>query len=112
MSQEELAEKANVHPNTIARWERDELDPRGASISKIADALKVSPAELLNGEIDNNLGQEPTYTPQPKTEDRGMLTYEINGQKLQVPDTPENAGAFWARVDKLIGLQYTAPAAV
>ena len=32
MSQEELAEKANVHPNTIARWERDELDPRGASI--------------------------------------------------------------------------------
>ncbi len=116
ISQEELAHRTGVHSNTVARWERDEVSPRGLSMAKLANALQVSPAELLNGEI-NNLEQEPTFIPalsekhsviiepQTKTGDRGMLTYELNGQKLQVPATPEYAPQFWARVDRLIGLQ-------
>lgn len=52
ISQEELAERAGVHHNTIARWERGELDPRGTSLAKLAKALQVSPADLLTGETD------------------------------------------------------------
>ena len=36
LSQEELAQKIGMHSNTIARWERDEVDPRGTSMWKLA----------------------------------------------------------------------------
>lgn len=53
ISQEELAHRTGVHSNTIARWERDEVSPRGTSLAKLAKGLQVTPAELLSGETDN-----------------------------------------------------------
>lgn len=50
LTQEELAQKMGMHSNTIARWERDEVDPRGTSLWKLAKALNVSSATLLTGE--------------------------------------------------------------
>ena len=50
LTQEELAQKMGMHCNTIARWERDEVDPRGTSLWKLAKALNVSSATLLTGE--------------------------------------------------------------
>lgn len=41
-----------MHSNTVARWERGELAPRGTSLSKLAKALKTSTAYLLE-ETDN-----------------------------------------------------------
>lgn len=51
-SQEELASAIGMHSNTVARWERGELMPRGTSLSKLAQALKTSTAYLL-GETDD-----------------------------------------------------------
>lgn len=51
-SQEELASAIGMHSNTVARWERGELTPRGTSLSKLAQALKTSTAYLL-GETDD-----------------------------------------------------------
>ena len=65
LSQEELAQKIGMHSNTIARWERDEVDPRGTSMWKLAKALNVSSATLLTGdeniseiEANNTLGMD------------------------------------------------------
>lgn len=51
-SQEELASVIGMHSNTVARWERGELVPRGTSLSKLAHALDTSTGYLL-GETDD-----------------------------------------------------------
>lgn len=51
-SQEELANAIGMHSNTVARWERGELVPRGTSLSKLAQALDTSTGYLL-GETDD-----------------------------------------------------------
>ena len=48
LSREELAEKVESHRDHIGRLERGEVaNPRMATIRKLADALEVDPAELV-----------------------------------------------------------------
>ncbi len=103
---------------TVRRWEWGVQTPNTDIMPRLAEALDTSVGYFMG--FDNNTN---THTPTPdlafsvpinkinvqsqtKIEDKGMLTYELgNGQKLQVPATPEYAPQFWARVDRLIGLQ-------
>ena len=48
ISQEELADAVKMHVNTIARWERGELNPKGKSLGKVAQALSVPISELYD----------------------------------------------------------------
>ncbi len=50
MSQEELAYSIEVHSNTVARWERGEINPTGKSLKKIAQVLKVPISSLYDDE--------------------------------------------------------------
>jgi transcriptional regulator with XRE-family HTH domain len=48
LSREELAEKVGSHRDHIGRLERDEVaNPRMTTIRKLAQALGVDPAELV-----------------------------------------------------------------
>jgi transcriptional regulator with XRE-family HTH domain len=47
MSQEELAAKAGIHRVYLARLETARQDPRLTTLEKLAKALKVKVAELL-----------------------------------------------------------------
>jgi transcriptional regulator with XRE-family HTH domain len=48
LTREELADKVGSHRDHIGRLERDEIDnPRMTTIRKLADALGVDPAELV-----------------------------------------------------------------
>jgi transcriptional regulator with XRE-family HTH domain len=48
LTREELAEKVGSHRDHIGRLERDEIDsPRMTTIRKLAEALGVDPAELV-----------------------------------------------------------------
>jgi transcriptional regulator with XRE-family HTH domain len=47
LTQEELAEKADVGTNTVARLERNESEPHMSTLRKLAGALGVDPAELI-----------------------------------------------------------------
>ena len=47
LTQEELANKAGVAPNTVARLERNETEPHMTTLRKLASALEVDPAILL-----------------------------------------------------------------
>ncbi len=49
LTQEELANKAGVAANTVARLERNETEPHMSTIRKLANALDVVPAELVKG---------------------------------------------------------------
>ena len=46
MTQEDLAEKAGLEPNTISRIERDDVVPSYGSILSIALALNLTPIEF------------------------------------------------------------------
>lgn len=50
LTQEELANKAGVAPNTVARLERNETEPHMSSARKLASALGVEPRQIMRGE--------------------------------------------------------------
>ncbi len=47
LTQQELADRSGVGVTTIVRIERNQVEPHGRTIRKLADALGVSPADLL-----------------------------------------------------------------
>lgn len=64
-SQEELASAIGMHSNTVARWERGELVPRGTSLSKLAQALDTTTGYLL-GETDDPAKPATVRAPAPE----------------------------------------------
>ena len=52
MTQEELATRSGVAVSTIIRIERNQVEPHGSTIRKLAEALRVEPQELVKGAGD------------------------------------------------------------
>ena len=50
MSQRELAKRSGVGVTTIVRIERNQVEPHGRTIRKLAEALEVAPEELVKTE--------------------------------------------------------------
>ena len=48
LTQAELAERAGVTTATVARIERNEIEPRMTTLRKLAQGLEVDPAELVD----------------------------------------------------------------
>jgi transcriptional regulator with XRE-family HTH domain len=49
LRQEDLAKLAGIGKNTVNRIEKNRTEPHMTTIRKLADALKVEPAELVRG---------------------------------------------------------------
>ena len=47
LTQQELAIRAGIGVNTVIRIERNQVEPQGRTIRKLAEALGVAPSELL-----------------------------------------------------------------
>ena len=47
LTQQELADKAGVGANTVARLERNETEPHMSTLRKLAHALGVDPSTLI-----------------------------------------------------------------
>jgi transcriptional regulator with XRE-family HTH domain len=52
LTQQELADKAGIALNTVARLERNETEPHMPTARKLAHALDVHPRELTKGGDD------------------------------------------------------------
>lgn len=52
LSQNKLAELANVNQTTIARWENEEISPSLDNIFDVADALNISVANLTGTDLE------------------------------------------------------------
>jgi transcriptional regulator with XRE-family HTH domain len=50
MSQRELAKRSDVGVTTIVRIERNQVEPQGRTIRKLAEALGIEPHELVKGD--------------------------------------------------------------
>ncbi len=53
LSQQKLAELANVHYTNVGRYERGDAKPSADVLNRLANALDVSPDFLMNGTIDD-----------------------------------------------------------
>ncbi len=47
LTQKELADKSGVGVTTIIRIERNQVEPHGRTIRRLAEALEVAPEELV-----------------------------------------------------------------
>jgi HTH-type transcriptional regulator, competence development regulator len=50
LTQKELADKSGVGVTTIIRIERNQVEPHGRTIRRLAEALEVPPEELVKTE--------------------------------------------------------------
>ncbi len=54
LTQEQLAERSGVGVATIIRIERNQVEPRGSTIRKLAEAFGVEPEELVKAGGSND----------------------------------------------------------
>ena len=89
LSQKELGELIGIRPNTVAKWEREELTPRGTSVSKVARALNTTSTYLLG---ETNDPSSPGYMLLAGTEESGSekrLIIRNHDMDINLPETPE-----------------------
>ena len=53
LTQAQLAQSAGVTTATVARAERDEIEPHMTTVRKLSDALGVHPRELVEGSSED-----------------------------------------------------------
>ncbi len=53
LTQAQLAQRAGVTTATVARAERDEIEPHMTTVRKLSDALGVLPRELVEGSSED-----------------------------------------------------------
>ena len=102
MTQEALAQIIGMSQNTVARWEREELAPRGTSLAKLAKALNTTSTYLLD-ETDNPAPQTRNPNNDPPAQERSvieknrgrnlMYTFK-DGEQLVLPDTDRGYALF------------------
>jgi len=82
ISQQELAEKAGIHPNVLGRYERGEATPSVEMAAKLANALGIS-LDYLSGntdvELDKTILNKVISIQKLPEEDKYCIMYSIDG---------------------------------
>lgn len=101
ISQELLAEKLNVHVNTIRRWEQNKQAPDANSLAKITEILGVSLSDLLTDEDRKKTSSPVTSEEHARVEetsryknDAGNFVFQKGDLHIEVPNTEDNAKWF------------------
>ena len=95
LSQAELGEAVGVESNTISRWERNDLIPKGTSLARIARALSTTSAYLLEETNDPSLPRDIL-----SIDDVSPESHEPTGKRLIIKnrdmyvDLPETSEGF------------------
>lgn len=100
ISQELLAEKLNVHVNTIRRWEQNKQAPDANSLAKISEILGVNLSDLLTDEDrkQNSPMMSEEHARVEETSryknDAGNFVFQKGDLHIEVPNTEDNAKWF------------------
>ena len=101
-TQIELAEKLGVSIATLRRWEAGETAPNGTRIIELANLLEVSPDEIVS-ESGNSTGTGRAKVVLPADErSNGMLVFEGEGTRIELPPTDKGYELFNRLVENLI----------
>ena len=101
LTQIELAEKLGVSIATLRRWEAGETSPTGTRIIELANLLNISPDEVVReNELSRSSRSVISY---PNSENsNGMLVYEGEGTRIELPPTEKGYELFNRLVENLI----------
>ena len=100
LTQIELAEKIGVSIATLRRWEAGETSPTGTRIIELANLLDASPDEIVND--DNTKSSRPVISYPNSENSNGMLVYEGEGTRIELPPTEKGYELFNRLVENLI----------
>ena len=107
LTQSELGSQIGTDGNLVSRWERNRAVPSHIYLEKLSE-LFGKPVDYFHKK------NTPDIKERSVTENKGMLTFELGTQRLEVPATSEFSEQFWERVDRMIelSLSTSAPSAV
>ena len=103
LTQIELAEKLGVSIATLRRWEAGETAPNGTRIFELAELLEVSPDEIV-ASTENSARVQAMSTGNSKLMDKsnGMLVFEGDGTRIELPPTDKGYELFSRLVENLL----------
>ena len=97
LTQAELGSQIGADGNLVSRWERNRAVPSHPYIEKLAEIFG-KPVDFFHKK------DTPDIKERSVIENKGMLTFELGSQRLEVPATAEFSQQFWERVDRMIEL--------
>ncbi len=100
-TQIELAEKLGVSIATLRRWESGETAPTGTRIIELANLLKVSPDEIIKDNENYEMNKAAILLPHHEASN-GMLVFEGDGTRIELPPTEKGYEIFQQLVANLI----------
>ena len=103
LTQIELAEKLGVSIATLRRWEAGETSPNGTRMMELAELLEVSPDEIVAGNEISAGGQTMSAgNPKLTEKSNGMLIFEGDGTRIELPPTDKGYELFSRLVENLL----------
>ena len=102
MTQIELADKLGVSIATLRRWEAGETAPTGTRIIELANLLGTSPDEIISQNLNLNQNPAEKSIPDFSSKNKGMLIFEGEGTRIELPPTEKGYELFNKLVDNLI----------
>ena len=101
-TQIQFAEKLGVSIATLRRWEAGETTPNGTRIIELANLLGVAPDEIV-ADGDAQPITSPARLLLPASErSNGMLVFEGEGTRIELPPTERGYELFSKLVENLI----------
>lgn len=101
-TQIELAEKLGVSIATLRRWEAGETAPTGTRIIELANLLGISPDDIIAGEESQGAAGHVSIKYPVGENSNGMLVYEGEGTRIELPPTEKGYEIFQKLIDNLI----------
>ena len=102
LTQMELAEKLEVSIATLRRWEAGETAPNGTRIIELANVLGVAPDEIVAGGGNDVLAGSARVLLPASERSNGMLVFEGEGTRIELPPTDKGYELFNKLVENLI----------
>ncbi|MBQ6774447.1 MAG: helix-turn-helix transcriptional regulator [Synergistaceae bacterium] len=101
LTQIELADKIGVSIATLRRWEAGETSPTGTRIIELANLLNASPDDIVR-ENDSSRSSRSVISYPNSENSNGMLVYEGEGTRIELPPTEKGYELFNRLVENLI----------
>ena len=102
LTQIELAEKAGISIATLRRWEAGETTPNGTRIIELANILGVMPDDIVAGGDGREITSPARLLLPSSARANGMLVFEGEGTRIELPPTERGYELFSKLVDNLV----------